>query len=198
MRAPLTKLLIVACALLAVLPVSGSAAQPAGGATIDKEGWWNALSGAANPPESPLRGTAPNPAAPAPEVPEGAIAVAARLGQTDKVAALGIVLEAGRGGTAGGDFEAPPIEGGAPEEAAAPDAEAGDDVLPIETTDAQPAVNRAGETFGNFPGVVPFIALLGLLVALLAAWTLGSGGTTSATPRRQGGVSRALAARTEV
>ena len=344
MRARLFKLIVAACALLVVLPLSGTAAQGAGPATVDKEGWWNRFSGATSPPESPLRGTAPNPAAPAPEVPEGAIAVGARLGQADKVAALGIVLDAERGATVnrfvltlkeaegqgaqqrseaakvlacpitsffapeangdfanvpeadcdvaqvegaraddgtwtfdlapiaaawldpfgavaangvrfdpvienpatsfqvswggmedavldvdvtaptgdaaadpfaapssggGGSFDAPSSSGagGSSFEAPAPvevpgeatattAAPAGGEVVPLETTPAAPA-SAVGDTFGNLPGIAPVVAVVGLLIALLAAWTLGSGGATAASPRRQGGVSRALAARTE-
>ena len=327
MRALLTKLLVAAFALLVVLPMSGSAAQTAGAATVDKEGWWNRFSGATSPPESPLRGTAPNPAAPAPDVPEGAIAVGARVGQADKVAALGIVLDAPRGatvnrfvltlkeaegdgaqqrseaakvlacpitsffapesngdfanapeadcevaqvegaraddgtwtfdlapiasawldpfgavaangvrfdpvvenpassfqvswggmedavldvdltaptgsfdvpsssGSGGSSFEAPaPVE--VPGEATATTVAPGGEVVPLETTQAAPA-SAVGDTFGNLPGIAPVVAIVGLLIALLAAWTLGSGGATAASPRRQGGVSRALAARTE-
>ncbi|HUF32640.1 MAG TPA: hypothetical protein VMN58_05455 [Acidimicrobiales bacterium] len=73
-------------------------AQAGGEVTADKEGWWNRLAGAedeAGAPANPLGGSP----APAPDsgVPEGAVAVGATLGETDKVAAIGIVLPVERG-----------------------------------------------------------------------------------------------------
>lgn len=95
----------VASLVLAV--VLGSSAAPSGAqsadaqVTADKEGWWNRLRGAAEeqaPVPNPLGGTAPLPPPPT-SVPAGAIAVGAQLGETDKVAAIGIMLPVERGGT---------------------------------------------------------------------------------------------------
>lgn len=72
-------------------------AQAGGEVTADKEGWWNRLAGAEEEalPANPLGGSPAPP--PNTGVPEGAVAVGATLGETDKVAAIGIVLPVERG-----------------------------------------------------------------------------------------------------
>jgi hypothetical protein len=80
---------------LAVLPIASTSAQPTGSVTADKEGWWNRARGATT--GTPVGGGGV-PALPE-TVPKGAIGVAAAAGQANKVAALGIVLDAARGST---------------------------------------------------------------------------------------------------
>lgn len=75
---------------LAILPIASSAAQSTGSVTADKEGWWNRARGA-----TPAGGGGV-PALPE-TVPKGAIGIAATGGQANKIAALGIVVDAARG-----------------------------------------------------------------------------------------------------
>jgi hypothetical protein len=80
---------------LALVPVATTYAQTAGGVHADSEGWWN--TGPSTPvtlPPSPL-GTLPQ--APAPDVPDGTVPVAMRLGQAARVGAIGIVVDAEKG-----------------------------------------------------------------------------------------------------
>lgn len=77
-----------ALVLLGLVPTSPSFGQTGGAVTADKEGWWSAAADA----------TAGTPLPPPPStVPEGAIAVGSAGGQPDKVAALGVVVDAERG-----------------------------------------------------------------------------------------------------
>lgn len=83
-------LVLLAMAVLCLLPVSPTNGQSSTPVVADKEGWWNQARDA----------TAGTPVPPPPDtVPQGAIAVGAAGGQPDKVAAIGIVLDAARGST---------------------------------------------------------------------------------------------------
>ncbi|MCU1486451.1 MAG: hypothetical protein JWN67_3197 [Actinomycetia bacterium] len=87
--------LAVGLVALALVPVAATFAQSTSGVHADSEGWWN--TGPATPvtlPPSPL-GTLP--AAPAPDVPDGSVPVAMRLGQAARVGAIGIVVDATKG-----------------------------------------------------------------------------------------------------
>jgi hypothetical protein len=96
-RVPKGLLLLVACSLaLAVAP----AGAQGGGVTVDKVGWWYRVQGAQKEsPAPPPGGVVPAIPQPTTGVPEGAIAVAARLGEDDKVAAIGMLLDANPGAT---------------------------------------------------------------------------------------------------
>lgn len=95
-RRVLLVLAVVATAC-SLTPGSGAGAQEAPPPIeASGEGWWNLLS---IRPETELGALVPSPAAPAPDVPEGSIPVSARVGQTEKVAAIGVVLTAPPGGT---------------------------------------------------------------------------------------------------
>lgn len=83
----------LALLLLALAPIAGTLAQSSGSVTADKEGWWNRTRGATT--GTPVGGGGA-PALPE-SVPKGAIGVAAKAGQADKIGALGIVLDAARG-----------------------------------------------------------------------------------------------------
>ena len=106
------------------------------------------------------------------------------------------------GGGSGGGFSSPdlsPVEPPAiePPTDDAPAAPPATEDRPTEER-ATLAANRAGETFGNWPLSVLVALVGGLLLALLAAWSLGSGRPVEAAVRPQRGVSRALAARTRL
>lgn len=87
-------LLAAALCALALLPVAATSGQEGSGALADKEGWWNRTSGSTS--DTPAGGVVPPSVLPE-SVPEGAIGVAAVGGEPQKVAALGIVLDAERG-----------------------------------------------------------------------------------------------------
>jgi hypothetical protein len=87
-------LLAAALLALAIFPVTATSGQQDGVARADKEGWWNRTTGGAS--DTPAGGVVP-PAVLPESVPEGAIAVAAVGGEPQKVAALGVVLDAPRG-----------------------------------------------------------------------------------------------------
>lgn len=83
--------------LLAVVPAV-AAASPAGAqaqAAVDRDGWWYRVRTA----ETPLGAPPVTLPAPPSTVPDGAIAVGALAGEPDKVAAVGIVVEAPVGST---------------------------------------------------------------------------------------------------
>jgi hypothetical protein len=89
--------LVVGLGALALVPVAATSAAQTTGVHADSEGWWNA--GPSVPitlPASPL-GTLPS--APAPDVPDGSVPVAMRLGQAARVGAIGIVVDADKGST---------------------------------------------------------------------------------------------------
>ena len=81
--------LAVGCALV-LAPVG---AQEGGGATIDQVGWWNRLN------DAPVETAVGSPPAPPTNVRAGDIAVGAVAGDPDKVAAVGITLDAPPGST---------------------------------------------------------------------------------------------------
>ena len=86
--------LAAALVALAISPVTATSGQQDGVARADKEGWWNRTTGGAS--DTPAGGVVP-PAVLPESVPEGAIGVAAVGGEPQKVAALGVVLDAPRG-----------------------------------------------------------------------------------------------------
>jgi hypothetical protein len=91
---------VVGLVALALAPVAATTAAQASGVHADSEGWWN--TGPSLPvtlPPSPL-GTLP--AAPAPDVPDGSVPVAMRLGQAARVGAIGIVVDAEKGSQVNG------------------------------------------------------------------------------------------------
>src|SRR5688572_20862817 len=81
-------LVLLAMAVLCLQPVAPTSGQSSTPVVADKEGWWNQAADA----------TAGTPLPPPPTtVPEGAIAVGSAGGQPDKVAAIGVVVDAERG-----------------------------------------------------------------------------------------------------
>ena len=90
--------LAVVAAVFSTTPVPGTGAQEGSAAPIEAsgEGWWNLLS---TRPETELGALVPSPGTPAPDVPEGSVPVSVRFGQTEKVAAIGVVLSAPTGST---------------------------------------------------------------------------------------------------
>lgn len=107
------------------------------------------------------------------------------------------------GGLSGGSFDVgsapaftapdtPPPAIEAPDAGtAAPPTNTGGDVAP-----GAPVGTQIGNTLGNFPPGAWVVLVLGLVLAFLAALTLGPAGAAGAAPRRAGGVSRVLAQRT--
>lgn len=90
LRVPVVSALLA----LVMVPAASTFGQESGPVIADKEGWWSQARDATT--GTPAGGGVPA----LPEtVPEGAIAIAATGGQINKVAALGIVLDAGRGST---------------------------------------------------------------------------------------------------
>jgi hypothetical protein len=82
--------LVLAVAALCLLPLAPTSGETSSPVVADKEGWWNRARDA----------TVGTPVPPPPDtVPQGAIAVGAAGGQPEKVAAIGIVLDAARGST---------------------------------------------------------------------------------------------------
>lgn len=91
----------VVLAALAVAPVTGSTAQTSGGASVQSQGWWNAGAQPLDAPRAtPLGGVAPPVTLPTPDVPEGSVPVAMRVGQPSRIGAIGIVLDAPKGSVA--------------------------------------------------------------------------------------------------
>jgi hypothetical protein len=93
----------LAVVAILTLAVAGWAVAPAGAdeAIVSQDGWWNRLQGPqSNEPANPLR-PAIGPLISAPNtVPANAIAVGAQGGEPDKVAAVGLVLDAPEGALA--------------------------------------------------------------------------------------------------
>ena len=81
---------LAVCTAVALVPVG---AQEAGGATIEQVGWWNRLN------DAPLETGVASPPAPPTNVRAGDIAVGAVGGDPDKVAAVGITIDAAPGST---------------------------------------------------------------------------------------------------
>ena len=97
---PLSRRAAVAVAVLAVVvPIGLAASSPAqesgSQAILSQDGWWNRVQGPQeDEPDSPIRDVL-SPLPPPPNtVPDSGIAVGASGGDPDKVAAIGIVLEA--------------------------------------------------------------------------------------------------------
>jgi hypothetical protein len=93
MTRPLRAAVVCAVLALAAAPVVGTFAQSSGSVVADKEGWWNRTRGAAG--GTPVGG-GNEPKLPE-TVPADAIGIAATAGEAQKIAALGIVLDAPRG-----------------------------------------------------------------------------------------------------
>ncbi|MCU1376424.1 MAG: hypothetical protein JWO68_3710 [Actinomycetia bacterium] len=89
--------LALGLAALALVPMTGTLAQSAGGVRADAEGWWNV--GASTPATLPPSPIGALPSAPAPDVPDGSVPVATRLGQAARVGAIGFVVDAPKGST---------------------------------------------------------------------------------------------------
>ncbi|MBW3536297.1 MAG: hypothetical protein KY395_00825 [Actinobacteria bacterium] len=95
--------LVALAAILVLSPLSPSGAQVATGSeavTADKTGWWNSLQGIeSGTPAAPLGGVTPGVPQQATGVPPGDFASALRLGEVDKVSAVGITVDALPGAT---------------------------------------------------------------------------------------------------
>ncbi len=93
---------LMAC-VLAVLPSSGSIAGAEVGAeavTVDKTGWWNSLQGIeSGTPAAPISGVYPGFPTQLTGAPTGTFASGLRGGDLDKVAAIGVLVEAPPGAT---------------------------------------------------------------------------------------------------
>lgn len=89
--------------VLAVIPSSGSVAGADVGneaVAADKTGWWNSLQGAeSGTPAAPIGGVSPGFPAQLTGAPAGTFASGLRAGEIDKVAAIGVVVEAPKGAT---------------------------------------------------------------------------------------------------
>lgn len=76
---------------------AGAASDASGRVSAESQGWWNVAAAAVAVPATPLGGLAPVPTAPAPDVPDGVLPVSMRLGQAERVAAIGMRLDAPTG-----------------------------------------------------------------------------------------------------
>jgi hypothetical protein len=94
---------VLLAAVLAFVPATGSGASSDVGpeaVSADKQGWWNSLQGIeSGTPAAPISGVYPGFPQQATGAPAGNIAAGLRLGQVDKVAAVGIVVDAPTGAT---------------------------------------------------------------------------------------------------
>lgn len=90
--------LITLTALLSLYPAVGSSAQTEVGpeaVTAEKTGWWNSLQGVeSGTPAAPIGGVYPGFPQQATGVPAGNFAAGLRAGEVDKVAAIGILVDA--------------------------------------------------------------------------------------------------------
>jgi hypothetical protein len=83
-----------------VAPISATSAQESAGVgvvTAVSQGWWAQTGPLPTVPPNPLTALAPAAAAPAPDVADGVLPVAMRLGQVARVAAIGISMDAPAG-----------------------------------------------------------------------------------------------------
>lgn len=95
--------LIGVTALLSLVPTGASSAQTGIGpeaVSAEKIGWWNSLQGVeSGTPAAPVGGVAPGFPQQATGVPPGDFAAGLRTGEVDKVAAIGILVDAPLGAT---------------------------------------------------------------------------------------------------
>lgn len=95
--------LIALVAILVLSPLSSSGAQVEAGSeavTADKTGWWNSLQGVeSGTPAAPIGGVSPGVPQETTGVPPGDFASGLRLGEVDKVSAVGITVDALPGAT---------------------------------------------------------------------------------------------------
>lgn len=94
---------VLLAAVLAAVPATGSGAATDTGAdavTADKTGWWNSLQGVeSGTPAAPISGVYPGFPQQGTGVAAGDFASALRAGETDKVSAVGITIDAPTGAT---------------------------------------------------------------------------------------------------
>ena len=96
--------LVLLGALALTVGTAGAQTTSTATATVDRDGWWNYANGgvqeeAPDPPSLPVPVPIPPTPPPRNTVPEGAIATGFAVNRVDKVAAVGIVLDAEPGAT---------------------------------------------------------------------------------------------------
>jgi hypothetical protein len=88
--------LVAAAVVVVAVPIGAAwaASDPSGQVSTVSQGWWNQAGPPVATPETPLGGLVAAPAVPAPDVPEGTVPVAMRLGQVQRVGAIGMTFDA--------------------------------------------------------------------------------------------------------